>query len=292
MNWYWVIYLAAGYLGIWIVPKISGARIGKLSGFLIPPSTMPIIFVVYCKFPWYVDALLIILQFILSIGTIKLYLYENKLDQENKDKLAEKNFYSLKKNEDSIPFALYLRPFDSTDMLLTQMTQTGSGPALHIDFETLLERALEPNLIFCCLGKPGEMLGAGRIETEENEWYSDFQLLANYTDLILMIPSNHDSTFKEMKYLTKCKLLHKCIFIMPETIDESLNYKSKWEDTRLVASKLGWELPYYDCVGGLFILKNDGTLDEFEYLSLSVHLLRVRRIRKIIRKFMRKEVEE
>jgi hypothetical protein len=285
MKWFWIIYLLIGYFGAWLIPKISGLRVGFLSKILIPPCTLPIILVICNDFSWIIDVSLILFQVIFAIFILFLFNYENELDQKIKDKTAKEILYSIENKTDFEPFALYLRPFDTTNKLMTQQVQTAHGPSMHIDFETLLERALESYFFLCGLGKSGEMIGAGRIETENDKWYNNFQLLADNASLIVMIPSNHESTFQEMKYLAKNKLLKKCIFLMPETIDVKLDYEFEWMDTKHEALKLGWDLPDYSSCGGIFNLNNDGTCDKIEYLSMSSTLFRVQRLRKIIEKY-------
>jgi hypothetical protein len=285
MKWFWIIYLLIGYFGAWLIPKISGLRVGFLSKILIPPGTLPIILIIYNDFSWIIDAGLILLQIIFVIFILFLFNYEIELDQEIKDNTAKEILNSIENKTDFEPFALYLRPFDTTNKLMTQQVQTANGPSMHIDFETLLERALESYFFLCGLGKSGEMIGAGRIETEDDKWYYNYQLLADNASLIVMIPSNHKSTYQEMKYIAKNKLLNKCIFLMPETVDVNLDYDFEWMDTQLEAIKLGWDLPDYNSSGGIFNLNNDGTCDYIQNLSMSTKLFRVQRLRKIIERF-------
>lgn len=284
-HWYWLLILFVSYLGIWILPVISGARIGFYSKILMPPSLLPIILVIYNEYAVATDVFLVIVQMILAFIILWLYSFENKLEQETIDEIAQEIFESVTNNIEHIPYSLYLRPFDTTDRLMTQKAQTVIGSGMHIDFETLLHRVLEPYFFMCGLGRKGEMLGAGRIQTNDDIWYKYFQILVENADLVLMIPSDHEGTLTEMQYLTEQKLLYKCIYIMPETIDENLDYESKWKRTQKSALKLGWEIPFYDSSGGVFTLKEDGKLDNFEYLSISVRMLRVQRLRKIFRKF-------
>jgi hypothetical protein len=285
MSWFLLIYLFIGYFVVWFIPKISGLRIGFFSKVFTPPATLPIILVIYNDFSWIIDVGLILLQIFLAISVLLFFSYENKNDQEFKDEKAKEILKSIENRDNFEPFALYLRPFDTTNKLMTQQVQTAHGPSMHIDFETLLERALELYFFLCGLGKSGEMIGAGRIETEDDKWYKSFQLLAEKASLIVMIPSNHESTFQEMKHIAKNKLLYKCIFLMPETVDVNLDYDFVWMDTQLEALKLGWDLPDYNSCGGIFNLNNDGTCDIIENLSMSSKLFRVQRLRKIIERF-------
>src|SRR5262249_40088098 len=73
------------------------------------------------------------------------------------------------------------------------------------------------------LGRSGEQPGAGRIESEEESWHSDFHLLARRARAIYVVPAPNEGTQWEIAEILKHdKLLSKTIFIIPPLAEFSI----------------------------------------------------------------------
>jgi len=69
------------------------------------------------------------------------------------------------------------------------------------------------------LGLPGEQVGAGRIQTTDESWQTEFLRLASGARLILLIPSLRKGTAWELNtILGDVTLLSKTIFIIPPNV--------------------------------------------------------------------------
>ncbi len=138
-------------------------------------------------------------------------------------------------------YVLYLRPFTSTGkirVLLKHEEKSYRRINLMIkhrkpetnnvwgDLETTLTEAIEPFASLIALGKPGEYVGAGRIQTDDLHWKDEFIVLANNARQILIVPSTHDGTKWELDRLFSDEsLLGKTVFIIPPT------FKQGWQLT-------------------------------------------------------------
>jgi hypothetical protein len=127
-------------------------------------------------------------------------------------------------------FCLYLRPFTSTGQLpvcTRESSITYKYPAVigkertedkqdHADLETLLAMAMGSKTPLIALGMPGEQVGAGRIETTERNWKTEFQRLASKATAILVLPSIQPGTLWELhQILEDERLFLKTGFLIP-----------------------------------------------------------------------------
>jgi hypothetical protein len=138
-------------------------------------------------------------------------------------------------------FYLFLRPFTSTgDVKIVLQAQLAKRTSANIvtydygefgrtwrwrldviwgDLETELSMLFGQDLPLLALGRPGEQIGAGRVQSTEDSWRTDLQLLAESADGILVIPSTHEGTKWEIANLMENrKLIRKCIFIVPPEV--------------------------------------------------------------------------
>ena len=102
-------------------------------------------------------------------------------------------------------FGVYLRPFVTTNRV----------PLGRMDLETLLAYSFAPLLPFVALGRPGEHVGAGRIQTTDDHWQDKIAAMLERSALILCIPTARPGTMWELGQLRTRGLLTKTIFIMP-----------------------------------------------------------------------------
>jgi hypothetical protein len=145
-----------------------------------------------------------------------------------------------KPDERAQPYSLYLRPFTSTGHaripLRSAVYKRGvlAGPTPGTfdpelgqtirykryvtfgDFETELAALVEPQAPLIALGRTGEQIGAGRIESDDKDWRTRFELLAEHAIVIFLVPSTHEGTQWEIKRIRDdAKLLRKTVLFVP-----------------------------------------------------------------------------
>ncbi len=216
----------------------------------------------------------------------------------------------------SARFALYLRPFATTERLAAQPlpSEVGGGNGLpsHLDIETLLSRALRGTCPVVALGRPGEVLeGAARIETTDAGWRSTMTVLAQHAELIVMTPLARPSTLWELGWLAEHGLLGKIVMVMPEVVSptpsevvfttsrggrlfdagtsawdpepHTIDLAAEWARAVAAAGELGVRLPPLAAVGALFTLDPArGTVARIVPLALSTSARRVRYLREVL----------
>lgn len=212
--------------------------------------------------------------------------YANKEEQIERDSEAKLVF----EEQDNKRFILYLRPFVTTGSLLiknpyhnewdpTAINRLGENK--YIDFETLIIRTKDNFYSFVALGKPQEHIGAGRIETAEDEWFEGFKKLAYNSKLIIMVPGFQPGTFKEFHWLYDNRMFYKCIFVIPPeyVFFDKLSANEYWEETKKKILTLGIKLPELFKEGGLCVFKNNKK--EFKIICHSLHNLTFHQIESI-----------
>jgi hypothetical protein len=183
-------------------------------------------------------------------------------------------------------FALYLRPFTVTKNIPTSLPGTHYTDSEFdgvLDFEAILQDAVQAIMPLVALGRPLETYGAGRILTGDEDWQSKIIPLMQAARIIFIIPSHRPGTLWEINHITENRLLEKCIFIMPPEgavrwtrgpeqdwqYDEPLvNQSGDWETTRQTLEELGLHLPSYEQTGALFTLDGSGRLDQYAELPI------------------------
>ena len=138
----------------------------------------------------------------------KVRTLEQKRGQRFRDEVAASISDSeWGKTPDSVPdrYVLHLRPFVSTGAVrvlvkrkTSSYTPPGSSKCMSSettnvweDMETVIAQAIERIAAFVALGRPGEHVGARRIESEDSNWRDEFARLANGAERILAVPSRH-----------------------------------------------------------------------------------------------------
>ncbi|MFC3890918.1 hypothetical protein ACFOWZ_05480 [Lentzea rhizosphaerae] len=195
-------------------------------------------------------------------------------------------------------FALWLRPFHSTERLPTQAASFQGVATQHIDLERMLREALSPDLPLVALGLPGETTGAGRIATDDATWWEEFTRLATAAHQIFVLPAANDGTFREVAWLKDGDQFGKCVFVMPETPPTGgrvhirrgprpfvmhhvpqpvIDHRALWGKAAQRLGALEVELPPYDRRGALF--RPAGGLVP---LALSPVVRKVRRLRALL----------
>jgi len=216
----------------------------------------------------------------------------------------------------STPFALYLRPFTTTERLGAQPVRSsgpgGEGVPSHLDIETLLGRALRDRLPLVALGRPGEVAeGAARILTTDDDWRTAMITLAQRADLIVMTPLAWQSTQWELGWLVRNGMLGKVVMVMPESLTETppgvvytrytngrvfdagmrtwdeqqhaIDIPSEWRAAVSAARAFGLQLPPLAAAGALFTLDpGTGKVARIVPLTLSTTARRVTYLRDAI----------
>jgi hypothetical protein len=121
-----------------------------------------------------------------------------------------------------------------------------------IDLEVLLADAVGKERLLIGLGKPGEAIGAGRIETSDSDWQREFVTLAEAADAIMVIPATSEGTRWEIEYLKENALLTKCVFVMPPG---AFDLATEWDEA---IEKLPVWMPRYSNNGMLYAVNSEG----------------------------------
>jgi hypothetical protein len=168
---------------------------------------------------------------------------DQQIAQRARDQRAVQIYGRLrasKPEEQAQPYSLYLRPFTSTGHariplrsavykrgVLAGPTPGSFDPELGRttrykryvtfgDFETELAALVEPQAPLIALGRTGEQIGAGRIESDDKDWRTRFELLAEHAIVIFLVPSIHEGTQWEIKRIRDdAQLLRKTILYVP-----------------------------------------------------------------------------
>lgn len=209
------------------------------------------------------------------------------------------------------PFALYLRPFVSTDRLMAQALPSDldmSEVPVHLDVETLLARCYRTTVPMIALGKSGDtMEGAARVTVSDANWRETVEALAHQAEFIAMVPLSRPGTMWELEWLKRSGRLSKILFIMPETPHETpdgvvrmteddrifdagvrrfeasehmLDLHKEWLEVEAVARSLGLEFPPLAAVGALYTMDpRTGAVNDIVPLALSTLARRVRYLR-------------
>lgn len=157
--------------------------------------------------------------------TMKLRRETYAVLQKDRDRFAREVAACLEAGGTPPPYSLYLRPF-FTDGHLTAdegFARTLSFDVNEIadfglkrDLEAAAARALEGHAPLLSLGRPNDRLGAGRIETDDENWRALFDLLISHAARVIMVPIGQPATMEEVRRIAATpELLAKTIFVRP-----------------------------------------------------------------------------
>lgn len=234
---------------------------------------------------------------------------ERKLDQSDRDDRAREIAGRLTADDPDSgvpPFAVYLRPFGSENLLATQPYSVVSGEIpQHIDAESLLQRALAPRLSLVALGAPAAQQASGRFVAGEDAWQETASLLIRWARLLILLPSDRAGTMWEIRAIVQEGVLDRTIFLMPETppaggggivteigpkkqfgiTRERVHFRdhaSEWAAARAAVRTEGLELPEYDDRGAVFTMAGDGSVLRMLPLELTRRARKVRALRDLL----------
>lgn len=281
---------------------IAALPMGPVAAFVTPVATMPFLFGYYQGYGWGWLTLLVFASGLLGFIVNGVRKIENETIEEVRNKKAEvlvSRVLAGIESDDVPDYALFLRPFRGTGKLDTQ-----SGEAVEaLDLETILARVLKPRW-FVGLGSQMErsILGAGRVYFRDVEWWDSVRVLAKHAACIIIVPSAHEGTLKEIRWLYEEHLLPKCVFIMPPMPnggplrvdlrgsspvffknDTVADQAALWSTARAALRESpGIELTPYDARGALLGLDVEGRVVRIVPLDLGSAFLKVRRLKRAI----------
>jgi hypothetical protein len=213
---------------------------------------------------------------LLGYGAKVLIGRHERLEQQSRDVKAISMNEAIAMGVPLDPFALYLRPFFVTNRLTAANPSYHSSPLttasyLHrrvIDLEERLLVALAPMPLYA-LGRRGEAVGAGRLQTSNDVWQQQFIAWAQNATLIIVIPSDRPGTRWELEWLKSQGELSRCVFIVPPSDSfAELNVAAVWESIRTGLAD-AFEIPEYASEGRFFTLTETGRLDHVHPLTLA-----------------------
>lgn len=175
-------------------------------------------------------------------------------------------------------FSLYLRPFATTGRLASnsvgvQASASEQPGNIQTDFEAILAAAFPAHRPLIALGVPGALLpthpegvqtwpinhtwdipGTGKVACTDSDWQDKVKLLARQAELIVIVPLAFAGTVWEIRWLHANRLLDKCVFVMPATMEGARDYSPDWEAATRVLRSLGVRPPAYRDSGQLLMV--------------------------------------
>ncbi len=239
--------------------KSPAAVPGLIATFLVPfgvPISIGLFLYEVIEGRWLTG----LIQFILTMAVIAGFVWftvwlrrrQYAEVQEERDEFANAVADLLLQGHEPPPYSLYLRPF-FTDGHLT----ADEGVARYLTFEAdeiadigqkrdmerAAAKALEQHAPLISLGRPNTRLGAGRIETEDENWKALFEKLIAHAQRVIIVPIGQPATMEEIRTIaTTPELLEKTVFVLPKdrrnkqfsfTPDESIkSIGGMWDHTR------------------------------------------------------------
>lgn len=193
-----------------------------------------------------------------------------KRQHKLRDQRAEAILYELKA-ERECAYCVYLRGFKAEGKILALMTRNDfelrGNPEPFQNMEVLVAQAMEPIAPLIALGHRGEQMGAGRVETAEEEWEHDFHLLAAHAKFLFLLPGETSGVVQEIKWIRDQKIWGRLLLLMPQE-DRSIKWSERWGALRATIAKEGLDLPEYRACGLIFKLGQTGRMELFQPVKL------------------------
>ncbi|MBI1761324.1 MAG: hypothetical protein HYR56_07810 [Acidobacteria bacterium] len=307
----WVIYVAAPVVSLLAMERQRGARPGVLSILATLGAALVIAWILLgLDARWWIKGLLFI---VLSTPLTSIANARFRADvmraQQRRDAHATQLAEAALAGAPVERFALYLRPFVSTDRLIAQPLPSDTEVPVHLDVETVLARGFRTTVPIIALGTTGDtMEGAARVMVSDDHWREMVEALARRAEFIVMVPLSRPGTMWELEWLKQSDLLKKVLFIMPETLYETpggvvstqeqsdrvfeagvqfyeasvhmLDLPKEWFEAVRAARNFGLEFPPLAAVGALFTMNPaTGKVKDILPLALSMVTRRVHYLR-------------
>ncbi len=183
------------------------------------------------------------------------------------DQAAEQCFGALSQGQRVGKFVLFLRPFALDGamyapsspiprFLLQPGFWIGSPPRALFE-EYLAREILSTQLSLISLGQPSTLLGAGRIETVDAEWFRRFSTLAEAATSLALVPGAQPGIVSEVSYLRASGWLWKTVFFKPVGYS-----KAEWEEAAEALAQERIDLPDWSTRMLSFRLYNSGQVHQ------------------------------
>jgi hypothetical protein len=165
-------------------------------------------------------------------------------------------------------FAVFLRPFYTTDKIYTNQTmmfpQQQGGTTVMVPrviaqhkLEDTLVEAFRSTLPVVALGKPGETFGVGRILVDEDSWQKAAYELMQRASLVICLPSSRPGSHWELNQIMLNHYFSKTVFIMPPNPPSSFqtwkDLKEDWDLLKQQVASKGITIPEYKTDGYYFL---------------------------------------
>jgi hypothetical protein len=299
---------------LFIVERRRGARPGVLAivATLVAAAVFAWI-LLELDARWWVQALLITVLTTPAMAIANaMYRADVLRAQRGRDSHATSLARAVMASERVERFALYLRPFVSTDRLMAESLLSdvaGLEVPVYLDVEALLARAFRTTVPVIALGKSGDTVeGAARVTVGDDVWRETVEALSLQAVFIAMVPFSRPGTMWELEWLKWRSLLDKTLFIMPESPNQPpsgvvvsqeagdrifdagvrqfeaaahmLDLPKEWSDVERVVSRFGLAFPPRAAVGALFTMNStNGAVKDIVPLGLSMSQRRIRHLR-------------
>jgi hypothetical protein len=305
LNIGWIGYVLWGEalcFAAMVVEDMSGLPMGVLGSIVGTGVLMLAIFTLNSDLAWWWKGLLLVGASLLGVCARGINAYETANAQRVRNEAAVALYNAVLAAPEAAPrYALFLRPFSTTNVLAAQGSSEGDVSE-HLDLETILSEALTPKR-FLALSTSGveSVLGAGKLFLPDDGWLGAFHTLASNAALILMIPSAHGATLEEVKSIVEKGWLEKTLFIMPEFTSASgwravaiapnivrsgraaVDFADYWRITAAALdSECGLRLPDYQPSGAVLRYSDPQHLVASSVLGLGRTLRKVARARRAI----------
>ena len=167
-------------------------------------------------------------------------------------------------------YYLYLRPF-SLDLATSEKNPEHSPypfvPNYYTQgqsefFETAFSEAMRGSIPILSLGRKGELVGASRVETSDEEWQPLFILLAARARGIFLFPGSSTGSLKELLWLRDDNLLSKTVCLQPPSGTNEAVIEADWSQIRSNLLKEQFALPEFAANGSIFTLTLSGPVGQ------------------------------
>ena len=202
---------------------------------------------------------------VLFLGLGMFISYQRiKADQYERTKESMRILNNVLEGRNDRNFALYLRPFELDGKITVNQIDRGLFSFENLDrpgvdpIERLLADALIKTYPTVALGVPvSEISGVGHVGLL-TKWQNAVVLLLHSAKLIVIVPSNNNSTLWEIKQVVQFGYLSKTVFLMPSkrriyNYDRDCYIEEIWESARIaVKDKVCLDFPKYNASGAVF----------------------------------------